>query len=76
MVHKEGGGPASECKSEKNAIMYRRTGTTHEGCHAKCSQPSPNATSKQIIAQCVRDTTHVHHYSIVAGLSKFHSFVH
>ena len=22
MVHKEGGGPASECKSEKNAIKY------------------------------------------------------
>ena len=36
---------------------------------------SPNATSEQIIAQCVRKTSHVHHYSNVVALSKFHSFV-
>ena len=37
MVHKEGGGLASECKTEKNAIKYRLAGATHQGCYAKCS---------------------------------------
>ena len=74
MVRKEGGGPVSEYKIEKNAIICGQTGATHRGCHAKCSSPSPNATSEQTIAQCIGGTAHVHHYNIVGGMSKFHSF--
>ena len=32
MVHKEGGGPASKCQIENNAIMYGQTGATTGGC--------------------------------------------
>ena len=70
MVHKEGGGPTSKCKIEKNAIKYGLTDATHQGRHTKCSSLSHNATSEQTIAQCEPDATHVHHYSIVTGLSK------
>ena len=36
MVHKEGGGPTSECKIEENEIKYGQTGATHRDSHAKC----------------------------------------
>ena len=37
MVHKEGGGPAFESKTDKNAIKYGLTSATHRGHHAKSS---------------------------------------
>ena len=35
MVHKEGGGPASKCKTEKNAIKYGLTDAIHQGQNQK-----------------------------------------
>ena len=37
MVHTEGGGPASERKTKKNAIKYGRSGATQWGGHTNCS---------------------------------------
>ena len=41
MVHKEGGGPASECKIEKNAIIFRRTGATHRAATPNVPNQAP-----------------------------------
>ena len=61
MVHKEGGGPASECKIEKNAIQYGRIDATrgafsHSACTVR-AQRRHSARTTPIITVIIQVTT-------------------